>query len=266
MTLYAYDFDLDRSHYLGIASSNYAALQNSKSQPVATATPFSRSVPSLTGVAEARDLERREGAKGRGGRMERALALSPRSPRFALSSGSRRPRPARLPSPTPQPLRSSNFGFLNSRRLRQGFGMRLRGADSRNSPGPGSSGDSESKAALDAFFLGKAFAEALNERIGSTVGEVLSVIGQWQAEQQKQVIDFQEEVVQRAKVAKEKAALEALEGQGVLSKPVMTISDSSSSEPAKDDRDPLEEIELTVDVWIIHLSSRGVESTMRKGE
>jgi hypothetical protein len=52
-------------------------------------------------------------------------------------------------------------------------------------------GDNESKVILDAFFLGKAFAEALNERIESTVGEFLSVIGQWQAEQQKQVLDFQ---------------------------------------------------------------------------
>lgn len=51
--------------------------------------------------------------------------------------------------------------------------------------------ENENKAVLDAFFLGKAFAEALNERIGSTVGEILSVVGQWQAEQQKQVLDFQ---------------------------------------------------------------------------
>lgn len=49
----------------------------------------------------------------------------------------------------------------------------------------------DSRIVLDAFFLGKAFAEALNERIESTVGEILSVVGQWQAEQQKQVQDFQ---------------------------------------------------------------------------
>ncbi|XP_020584897.1 uncharacterized protein At4g13200, chloroplastic [Phalaenopsis equestris] len=80
------------------------------------------------------------------------------------------------------------------------------------------SGDNDSKAVLDAFFLGKAFAEALNERLVSAVGEVLGVFGQWQAEQQKQVQDFQEDVVVRAKIAKEKAALEALELQGVISK------------------------------------------------
>jgi hypothetical protein len=52
-------------------------------------------------------------------------------------------------------------------------------------------GDNDSKAVLDAFFLGKALAEALTERAESVVGEVFSVVGQWQAEQQKQVQEFQ---------------------------------------------------------------------------
>lgn len=52
-------------------------------------------------------------------------------------------------------------------------------------------GESESRSVLDAFFLGKALAEALNERIESAVGEFLSTIGRLQAEQQKQVQDFQ---------------------------------------------------------------------------
>lgn len=52
-------------------------------------------------------------------------------------------------------------------------------------------GDSSSRTVLDAFFLGKAVAEALNERIESTVGEFLSTVGRLQAEQQKQVQDFQ---------------------------------------------------------------------------
>ncbi|KAJ0963694.1 hypothetical protein J5N97_028816 [Dioscorea zingiberensis] len=93
------------------------------------------------------------------------------------------------------------------------------------SPGPGS-GENESKAVLDAFFLGKAFAEALNERIGSTVGEILSVIGQFQAEQQKQVQDFQEEVMERAKKAKERAALEVTEQQSNVPKTFSAPSDN----------------------------------------
>ncbi|XWS31301.1 hypothetical protein CRYUN_Cryun23aG0065300 [Craigia yunnanensis] len=79
-------------------------------------------------------------------------------------------------------------------------------------------GDNESRNVLDAFFLGKALAEALNERIESTVGEFLSAVGRLQAEQQKQVLDFQEEVLERAKRAKEKAAREAMEAQGLIPK------------------------------------------------
>lgn len=44
---------------------------------------------------------------------------------------------------------------------------------------------------MDAFFLGKALAEALNERIESAVGEFFSTIGRLQSEQQKQVQEFQ---------------------------------------------------------------------------
>ncbi|PWA59947.1 hypothetical protein CTI12_AA386710 [Artemisia annua] len=77
-------------------------------------------------------------------------------------------------------------------------------------------GENESKEVLDAFFLGKAFAEALNERIESTVGEFLSTVGRLQAEQQKQVQEFQDEVLERAKKAKEKAAREAMEAQGIV--------------------------------------------------
>lgn len=51
--------------------------------------------------------------------------------------------------------------------------------------------DSGSRSVLDAFFLGKALAEALNERVESAVGELLSTIGRLQSEQQKQVLDFQ---------------------------------------------------------------------------
>jgi hypothetical protein len=39
--------------------------------------------------------------------------------------------------------------------------------------------------------LGKAVAEAFNERVESAVGEFLSTIGRLQAEQQKQIQDFQ---------------------------------------------------------------------------
>lgn len=69
---------------------------------------------------------------------------------------------------------------------------------------------------MDAFFLGKALAEAVNERIESTVGEFLSAIGRLQAEQQRQIQDFQVDVLERAKKAKESAAREAMEAQGLV--------------------------------------------------
>lgn len=107
------------------------------------------------------------------------------------------------------------------------------GGGTRPEPKPD---DNESKAVLDAFFLGKAFAEALTERVESVVGEVFSVVGQWQAEQQKQVQDFQEEVVQRAQKAKEKAATEVSDDKGTksLREPSATIvtTTTTSSPPA----------------------------------
>ncbi|TXG56648.1 hypothetical protein EZV62_017961 [Acer yangbiense] len=66
--------------------------------------------------------------------------------------------------------------------------------NSSSTPGPpsGSGDGGDSKSVLDAFFLGKALAEALNERVESAVGEFLSTVGRLQAEQQKQVQEFQE--------------------------------------------------------------------------
>ncbi|GMI73502.1 hypothetical protein HRI_001019500 [Hibiscus trionum] len=111
-------------------------------------------------------------------------------------------------------LSRTSFSFCGTRVIQRSSVI------SRSSTGPGApgSGDNESRNVLDAFFLGKALAEALNERVESTIGEFLSVVGRLQAEQQKQVQDFQEEVFERAKRAKEKAAREALEAQGLIPK------------------------------------------------
>ncbi|XP_021637585.1 uncharacterized protein At4g13200, chloroplastic [Hevea brasiliensis] len=95
-------------------------------------------------------------------------------------------------------------------------GISVRCNSSTRPGGPGS-GDNESRSVLDAFFLGKALAEALNERIESTVGEFLSAIGRLQAEQQRQIQDFQVDVLERAKRAKENAAREAMGAQGLVS-------------------------------------------------
>ncbi|KAJ0052043.1 hypothetical protein Pint_01577 [Pistacia integerrima] len=90
--------------------------------------------------------------------------------------------------------------------------------NSSTKPSPPGSGDGDSRNILDAFFLGKAVAEAVNERVESAVGEFFSTIGRLQAEQQKQVQEFQEDVFERAKKAKEKAAREAMEARGHVPK------------------------------------------------
>ncbi|KAM3388457.1 hypothetical protein ACQJBY_010929 [Aegilops geniculata] len=143
------------------------------------------------------------------------------------------PAPAAA-APTPfcrvsLPARSAFPSSSPVRNLRR-FAARSSSGGGRPEP---KAGDDESKAVLDAFFLGKALAEALTERAESVVGEVFSVVGQWQAEQQKQVQEFQEEVVQRAQKAKERAAEEVVDDKGpkTLKGPSTTIVTPAPTSP-----------------------------------
>ncbi|KAI6694470.1 hypothetical protein NL676_022180 [Syzygium grande] len=139
-----------------------------------------------------------------------AAAISPK-PRSESGNHGRFPPSSPFPfsrSSVPSPTRLA--GSLGSRRTS------VRCGSSSTGPRGPSPGGNDSRTVLDAFFLGKALAEALNERIESTVGEFLSTIGRLQAEQQKQVQEFQEDVFERAKRAKEKAAREAMEAQGLI--------------------------------------------------
>ncbi|XP_057414823.1 uncharacterized protein At4g13200, chloroplastic [Lotus japonicus] len=135
---------------------------------------------------------------------------------------------------------------LHCKRGSQYAGVRCNCSFRPGGPGSGD-GDSSSRTVLDAFFLGKAVAEALNERIESTVGEFLSTVGRLQAEQQKQVQDFQEEVLDRAKKAKEKAAREAMEAQGLISKSAAEtkVADSPSSRTSNSATDPVISVQIT---------------------
>ncbi|PQM38748.1 uncharacterized protein Pyn_13810 [Prunus yedoensis var. nudiflora] len=117
--------------------------------------------------------------------------------------------------PCSSDLKLQSFGFFGTK-----WSQRSRvQCNSSTGPGGPGSGDGDSRSVLDAFFLGKALAEAINERIESSVGEFLSTIGRLQAEQQKQVEEFREDVLERAKKAKEKAAHEAAEVQGLAKPP-----------------------------------------------
>ncbi|XP_047068908.1 uncharacterized protein LOC124676941 [Lolium rigidum] len=145
------------------------------------------------------------------------------APAAALSPICRVSLPARSALPSSSVKQLPRFAARSSSGSGNGGGTR---------PDP-KAGDNESKAVLDAFFLGKALAEALTERAESVVGEVFSVVGQWQAEQQKQVQEFQEEVVQRAQKAKERAAVEVVDDKGAntLRGPSATISTPAPSSP-----------------------------------
>lgn len=51
---------------------------------------------------------------------------------------------------------------------------------------------------LDAFFLGRALAEVLNERLGAALGDALANFGKADAELRQALRELQEEVVARA--------------------------------------------------------------------
>ncbi|BBN00696.1 hypothetical protein MPTK1_2g01260 [Marchantia polymorpha subsp. ruderalis] len=108
------------------------------------------------------------------------------------------------------------------RRRRCGVSIRARGG---RKPG-----ESESKQVLDAFFLGKALAETINERVGSAIGEFLSDVGRQQAEQQKKIREFQDEVQERAKAAAAKAAQKAMAAE--QSKSISSTSTVSQPPPS----------------------------------
>ncbi len=57
---------------------------------------------------------------------------------------------------------------------------------------------SESLNMLEAFFIGRALAEVVNERLGSLVGDTLAEVGRLDAELRRTVQDIQDEVMARA--------------------------------------------------------------------
>ncbi|GAQ77962.1 hypothetical protein KFL_000060270 [Klebsormidium nitens] len=85
-------------------------------------------------------------------------------------------------------------------------------------------GDQTSKQVLDAFFLGRALAETINERLGTALGELISEVSRVQAEQREFIREFQEEVQNRAEAELSRAA------KSVVWEPPTRSSTSSTSE------------------------------------
>jgi polyhydroxyalkanoate synthesis regulator phasin len=59
-----------------------------------------------------------------------------------------------------------------------------------------------SKSPLDAFFIGRATAEAVIDRIEDTVTDALSALGKFDAEQREQIRTFVESILEKAEQQK----------------------------------------------------------------
>ncbi|KAK4774482.1 hypothetical protein SAY86_009417 [Trapa natans] len=170
-------------------------------------------------------------------------------------------------SPFPYASSAARPSFSNLKLLSTRSQRPIVLCNSGTRPGGSSSGDSESRNVLDAFFLGKALAETLNERLESTIGEFLSTIGRLQAEQQKQVQDFQEDVFERAKRAKEKAARDSMETGELVPKSItaadvtpVTDGAAGSRQPQSSSFTPLNSYSKTESNPPINTSSGSTES------
>jgi hypothetical protein len=64
---------------------------------------------------------------------------------------------------------------------------------------------------LDAFFVGRALADVVNEKLGTALGEVLSEVAKVDAERRRELKDFQEEVRLRARDQQTKATASAVQ-------------------------------------------------------
>mmetsp|Transcript_21424 Transcript_21424/g.29764 ORF Transcript_21424/g.29764 Transcript_21424/m.29764 type:complete len:208 (-) Transcript_21424:227-850(-) len=70
-------------------------------------------------------------------------------------------------------------------------------------------GKKESRDVLDAFFVGRAFADVVSEKLGTALGELLSEVAKKDAERRREVRDFQEEVRKRAREEQARAVASA---------------------------------------------------------
>ncbi|AFZ45940.1 hypothetical protein PCC7418_3836 [Halothece sp. PCC 7418] len=95
-----------------------------------------------------------------------------------------------------------------------------------------------SNPALHAFYVGRAFAEVLGERIEDTVTNSLSELGQLEAKQREAMRDFVEEVMARA---------EQNEGQSTSSATSTTTEPSSASSTKTTTRRSPEDVQAMVD-------------------
>eukprot|EP00976_Prorocentrum_cordatum_P112311 1195511-Prorocentrum_minimum.AAC.2 len=90
----------------------------------------------------------------------------------------------------------------------------------------------ENRAVLDAFFVGRAFAEVINEKLGTAVGELLSEVAKRDAERRREVRDFQEEVRKRARDQQQRAVSSTVEAPPTTSSATEERTTYKPAEPA----------------------------------
>ncbi|MDR9401838.1 MAG: hypothetical protein RI580_00215 [Halothece sp. Uz-M2-17] len=95
-----------------------------------------------------------------------------------------------------------------------------------------------SNPALHAFYVGRAFAEVLGERIEDTVTNSLSELGQLEAKQREAMQDFVEEVMARA---------EQSEGYSTATSTASTTQSSPASSAKTTTRRSPEDVQAMVD-------------------
>lgn len=135
------------------------------------------------------------------------------APRASLDT--RRIVPSRSPEAS-RALGSRSFGLAQRGRAHTLVAHATGGEDQEKG---------ESRAVLDAFFFGRAFAEVVNEKLGTAVGELLSEVAKKDAERRREMRDFQEEVRKRARDQQQRAV-------SVGAEPASTASAAPSEEPA----------------------------------
>mmetsp|Transcript_177 Transcript_177/g.454 ORF Transcript_177/g.454 Transcript_177/m.454 type:complete len:193 (-) Transcript_177:328-906(-) len=99
----------------------------------------------------------------------------------------------------------------------------------------------ENRAVLDAFFVGRALAEVVNEKLGTAVGELLSEVAKRDSERRREMRDFQEEVRKRARDQQQRAVSSTVESPSTASAPEESTKSEEPTTPKADASSKLED-------------------------
>ena len=112
-----------------------------------------------------------------------------------------------------------------------------------------------SNPALHAFYVGRAFAEVLGERLEDTVTNTLSELGQLEAKQQEAMREFVEEVMARAE-----------QNESQVSSSTPTGSSTSSTSPSQKAQSSPEDVQAMIDELRASIASLRTELNAYKNQ